>query len=134
MNSYSKIMLYLPLFSMLLFIVVALVLQSSMEEFVFEGNPNEFLLVAVFAAFSLADMMLVVPRMAMPKVLNAANREEAMKHALMPLTMTTTPMLFGFILFFLYGSWLYFGAFIVLGLVSWLYFYRQIENKLNSVQ
>ena len=133
MNSTDKYGLFYPLFITPLFIFVVLFLHN-MGGIGTENDPNETIFVIIFAAFVLADLLFIIPRLLMPQVMNATTKQDVLKYALMPIVMTEISTLAGFVLFFLFNSLLYFGAFTFLGLASWLYFYRKIENKLNQVQ
>lgn len=130
----KRYMLYLPLLATVLIVIATIVLSSSIERFSGSaGYPQEVLLL-IFAFISLLNVLYFAPKFMKEKILPAGSEDEVMKHALIPLAMTEMPVTLGFVLYFLYGSWIYFSAFLLFSLVSWLYFYRKIENKLNQVQ
>lgn len=133
MKKTSKLLFYVPLFTTVLFIFLVLFLQEKAVEFSADDTHFENVFVMILAFIALLDMGIVLPRMFMPKVLDATTREEVINQGLTPMVMTEVPVLFGFILFFMFGSLVYFGAFMLLGLASWLYFYRKIEEKLSTV-
>ncbi len=134
MSGYPKYYLYSTLPVAVLFIIVALIISPSVEKFSGPQNSFQLAFLLIFGSVALLDIFYFAPKFMKENILPANSREVVMKHALLPLTLTNMPLVFGFVAYFMSGSWLYFGAFILLGLVSWLYFYRKIESKLNQVQ
>jgi hypothetical protein len=132
--NFSRHMLYLPLLSTVMLVIVAVALSSSIERFSGSAKYPQEVLLLIFVFISLLDVLYFVPKFMREKVLPAGSEDEVVEYALKPLVLTEMPVLFGFILFFLYGSWFYFSIFLLFNLVSWLYFYRKIENKLSQVQ
>jgi len=130
----SRFILYLPLLIAAAFILAALYLSPTMEKYNFAPKyPIEIFLI-IFAGISLLDVFYFSPKLMREKVMPSTSEEELGTEALTVLSISIMPALFGFIVYFLSGSWLYFGAFMALGILSWLYFSRKIENKWKEVQ